>query len=67
MTWASEEVVARAGALVEESYRVLCVDLDPQANLTAGLGINLNTVEVSMADVLVGRATIDEVCARLTA
>jgi chromosome partitioning protein len=51
-----------AGALAEEGYRVLCVDMDPQANLTAGLGINLNTVERSMADVLAdGRATISEV------
>ncbi len=51
-----------AGALAEEGYRVLCIDLDPQANLTAGLGINLNTVTVSMADVLSdGRATLEEV------
>jgi chromosome partitioning protein len=51
-----------AGALAEEGYSVLCVDMDPQANLTAGLGINLNTVERSMADVLSdGRATLDEV------
>jgi chromosome partitioning protein len=51
-----------AGALAEEGFRVLCVDMDPQANLTAGLGINLNVVERSMADVLAeGRATIDDV------
>jgi chromosome partitioning protein len=51
-----------AGALAEEGYRVLCVDMDPQANLTAGLGVNLNTVERSMADVLAdGRATLAEV------
>ena len=51
-----------AGALAEEGFRVLCIDMDPQANLTAGLGINLNTVERSMADVLAdGRSTIDEV------
>jgi len=51
-----------AGALAEEGYRVLCVDMDPQANLTAGLGINLNTVERSMADVLAdGRATLDDI------
>jgi chromosome partitioning protein len=51
-----------AGALAEEGYRVLCIDMDPQANLTAGLGINLNHVERSMADVLSeGRATLDEV------
>jgi chromosome partitioning protein len=51
-----------AGALEEEGYRVLCVDMDPQANLTAGLGINLNTVERSMADVLAdGRATLTDI------
>ena len=44
------------------AIRVLCIDMDPQANLTAGLGINLNTVERSMADVLAdGRATIDQI------
>jgi chromosome partitioning protein len=51
-----------AGAHEEEGYRVLCIDMDPQANLTAGLGINLNTVERSMADVLAdGRATLANV------
>ena len=51
-----------AGALAEEGYRVVCIDMDPQANLTAGLGINLNTVERSMADVLAdGRSSIDQV------
>jgi chromosome partitioning protein len=51
-----------AGALAEEGYRVLCIDMDPQANLTAGLGVNLNSVERSMADVLAeGRSTIDEI------
>ena len=51
-----------AGALAEDGFRVLCVDMDPQANLTAGLGINLNTIERSMADVLAdGRATMAEI------
>ena len=51
-----------AGALAEQGLRVLCIDMDPQANLTAGLGINLNTVERSMADVLAdGRATLADV------
>ena len=51
-----------AGALAEEGYRVLCIDMDPQANLTAGLGINLNTVERSMADVLAdGRSKLGDV------
>ncbi|MGH2359241.1 MAG: ParA family protein, partial [bacterium] len=51
-----------AGALAENGYRVLCVDMDPQANMTAGLGINLNTVERSMADVLAdGRSSLTDV------
>jgi chromosome partitioning protein len=51
-----------AGAFAEEGFRVLCIDMDPQANLTAGLGVNLNTVERSMADVLADdRSTIDEI------
>ena len=40
------------GALVELKKRVLCIDLDPQANLSVGLGIDLNTVGQSMANVL---------------
>jgi chromosome partitioning protein len=40
------------GALAELGYRVLCVDMDPQANLTVGLGIALSDVRVSMSDVL---------------
>ena len=51
-----------AGALAEEGHRVLCIDMDPQANLTAGLGINLNTVDRSMADVLAdGRSSLEDV------
>jgi chromosome partitioning protein len=51
-----------AGALAEEGRRVLLIDMDPQANLTAGVGVNLNTVDRSMADVLSdGRSTLTEV------
>ncbi len=41
------------GALASLGKRVLCVDLDPQANLTVGLGIDLNTVERNIANVLI--------------
>jgi chromosome partitioning protein len=41
-----------AGALAEQGHRVLAVDMDPQANLTVGLGINLGHVERSIAHVL---------------
>ncbi|MGH2466346.1 MAG: ParA family protein [Candidatus Limnocylindrales bacterium] len=51
-----------AGALAEEGHRVLCVDMDAQANLTVGLGINLGTVERSMADALAdARASVQDI------
>jgi chromosome partitioning protein len=50
------------GALAELGYRVLCVDMDPQANLTVGLGISLSDVRVSMSDVLSeDRIAFDEI------
>ena len=51
-----------AGSLAEQGFRILCVDMDAQANLTVGLGINLGTVDRSMADVLGdGRATLQDI------
>ncbi len=51
-----------AGALAEQGHRLLCVDMDAQANLTVGLGINLGTVDRSMADVLLdSRAELEEI------
>ncbi len=51
-----------AGALAELGYRVLCVDMDPQANLTVGLGISLSDVRRSMANVLSDdRVALEEV------
>jgi chromosome partitioning protein len=41
------------GALASLGKRVLCLDLDPQANLTVGLGIDINSVEKNIAHVLI--------------
>ena len=41
-----------AGALAERNLQVLCVDMDAQANMTVGLGINPAGLEASMANVL---------------
>jgi chromosome partitioning protein len=41
-----------AGALAELGHQILAVDMDPQANLTVGLGMNPNEIEVSIANVL---------------
>jgi chromosome partitioning protein len=53
-----------AAAFVEEGHRVLCVDMDPQGNLTMSQGINPDAVERSMYDVLVHDLPIREVIRR---
>ena len=52
------------GALVALGHRVLCLDLDPQANLTVGLGIDLNSVERSISDVLVNDVLLGSIILR---
>jgi len=49
-----------AAAFAEEGHRVLCVDMDPQGNLTMSQGIDPDTVEPSMYDVLVHDVPIRE-------
>ena len=50
-----------AVALSESGHRVLCVDLDPQGNLTMSQGIDPDTVEKSLYHVLVERIPIQEI------
>jgi chromosome partitioning protein len=50
-----------AVALREQGLRVLVVDLDPQGNLTMSQGLNPDSIERSMFDVLVHRLPISEV------
>lgn len=52
-----------AVALAELGNRVLCIDLDPQGNLTMSQGIDPDKVEKSMYDVLVDDIPISEVIA----
>src|SRR5206468_4967381 len=48
-------------AFAEEGHRVLCVDMDPQGNLTMSQGIDPDSLELSMYDVLVHHTSIREV------
>ena len=53
---AKTTTVASLGvALSELGRRVLLVDLDPQACLTFSLGLDPDTIEISVHDVLLGR------------
>jgi chromosome partitioning protein len=50
-----------AAAFAETGHRSLCVDMDPQSNLTMSQGIDPDSLERSMYDVLVNRTPISEV------
>jgi chromosome partitioning protein len=53
-----------AVAFAERDLDVLVIDLDPQGNLTMSQGLNPDTIERSMFDVLVHRLPITEVIQR---
>jgi len=48
-------------AFGELGLKVLCIDLDPQGNLTMSQGLNPDDIERSMFDVVVHRLPIEEV------
>jgi chromosome partitioning protein len=50
-----------ACAFAEKGHRVLCVDMDPQGNLTMSQGIDPDSLESSMYDVLVHHIPIRDV------
>ncbi len=50
-----------AVSFAELGYKVLCIDLDPQGNLTMSQGIDPDTVDKSLYDVLVHDMPISEI------
>src|SRR5919107_4023880 len=50
-----------AVAFAEKGFRVLCIDMDPQGNLTMSQGIDPDSLDASMYDVLVHHISIREV------
>lgn len=56
----STTAINLAASLAFQGSRVLLVDLDPQGNATSGLGIDRATIEVSIYDVLLKEADLDD-------
>lgn len=53
-----------AASLVATRRKVLVVDLDPQGNATMGSGVDKNSVEKSMYDLLVDQVPVSELLVR---
>ncbi len=50
-----------AASIAAAERRTLLIDLDPQGNASSGVGVSPRTVERSVYDALIGRATLREV------
>jgi ATPases involved in chromosome partitioning len=49
-----------AACLAEKGKKVLAIDMDPQGNMSSGLGINKEELEISIYQVMLGENTIEE-------
>ena len=56
----STTAVRLGAALADLGYRVLVVDLDPQGNASTGLGIRHEARDVTVYDVIVAEAPVDD-------
>ena len=50
-----------SSCLADKGQRVLSIDMDPQGNMTSGLGVDKDEVEKTVYDLIIGEADIDEV------
>ena len=50
-----------SSCLAEKGKKVLAVDMDPQGNMTSGLGLDKNSVEHTIYDLIIGEVDIDQV------
>ena len=49
-----------AAAIAKKSKKVLLVDMDPQGNATSGVGVDKNTIENSVYELLIGEAKLKD-------
>lgn len=50
-----------SASLAEKGRNVLAIDMDPQGNLSSGLGLDKNTIEGTIYDMIIGEADVEEV------
>ena len=50
-----------SACLAEKGKKVLAIDMDPQGNMTSGLGVDKDNVEKTVYDLIIGEAQIEEI------
>ena len=50
-----------SACLAEKEKKVLAVDMDPQGNLTSGLGVEKESIDNTIYDLIIGETSIENV------
>lgn len=50
-----------SACLAEKGKKVLSIDMDPQGNMTSGLGVDKDNVEKTVYDLIIGEGRIEEI------
>lgn len=53
-----------SSCLAAKGQKVLAIDMDPQGNMTSGLGVEKDNVENTVYDLIIGKAGIEDVLCR---
>ncbi|MDO4474324.1 MAG: AAA family ATPase [Eubacteriales bacterium] len=53
-----------SACLAEKGKKVLSIDMDPQGNMTSGLGVDKDDIEKTVYDLIIGQAPIEDVIVR---
>ena len=56
----STTAINLSACLAEKSQKVLTIDIDPQGNTTSGLGVDKNSVENTLYELLLGESEIED-------
>ena len=57
----STTAINLSACLAEKEKKVLTIDMDPQGNMSSGLGMDKDNVDYTVYDLLIGEATIEQV------
>ena len=55
-----------SACLAEKGQKVLAIDMDPQGNMSSGLGLDKDDIDKTIYDMIIGEAEIEEVIQRGT-